>query len=170
MKESHRKGLANYPDPESCMASREAAIEALTGAHAGRVLSCEIIVIGVPTSFSMAEGNTERCVIASTWRTPRSLRPWHAWKLHAREPGDPIDARGEWSGGPVGEGREPEVQHVRRWGVGWSRSTDEMSEQRRATVGGGHGGKAINQREHRADDRAPDTEPDQRVERFARCA
>src|SRR5437870_7083308 len=31
MEESHRKGLANHPDPESCMASREAAIEALTG-------------------------------------------------------------------------------------------------------------------------------------------
>jgi len=49
MKESYRKGVANHPDPESCMASREAAIEALTGAHAGRVLSCEIIAIRVPT-------------------------------------------------------------------------------------------------------------------------
>ena len=45
MKESHRKGVASHPDPESCMASREAAIEALTGAHVGRVLSCEIIAI-----------------------------------------------------------------------------------------------------------------------------
>jgi hypothetical protein len=33
------------------MASRKAAIEALTGAHAGRVLSCEIIANGVPKSF-----------------------------------------------------------------------------------------------------------------------
>jgi hypothetical protein len=49
MKESHRKGIASHPDPESCVASREAAIEALTGAHAGRVLSCEIIAIRVPT-------------------------------------------------------------------------------------------------------------------------
>src|SRR3954447_23803717 len=48
MEESCRKGLANHPDPESCVASREAAIEALTGAHAGRVLSCEIIATGVP--------------------------------------------------------------------------------------------------------------------------
>ena len=60
MKESYRKGVANHPGPESCVASRKAAIEALTGAHAGRVLSCEIIATGVPTSFSMAEGNTER--------------------------------------------------------------------------------------------------------------
>ena len=75
MKESHRKGVANHPDPESCVASRKAAIEALTGASAGRVLSCEIIATGVPTPFSMAEGNTEGCAIASIRRTPRSLRP-----------------------------------------------------------------------------------------------
>ena len=42
MKESYRKGIANHPDPESCVGGRKAAIEALTGAHAGRVLSCEI--------------------------------------------------------------------------------------------------------------------------------
>ena len=65
MKESHRKGLANHPDPESCVASREAAIEALTGAHAGQVLSCEIIATRVPTSFRMAEGNIGGCAIAS---------------------------------------------------------------------------------------------------------
>jgi hypothetical protein len=75
MEESCRKGLANHPDPESCVASREAAIEALTGAHAGRVLSCEIIATGVPTSFRMAEGNTGGGVNASTLRTLRSLRP-----------------------------------------------------------------------------------------------
>src|SRR4029077_11210644 len=30
--------------------------------------------------------------------------------------------------GPVGEGHEPEVQHVRCWGVGRSNSTDEAPE------------------------------------------
>src|SRR4051794_15603770 len=75
MKESYRKGVAIHPGLESCVASRKAAIEALTEAYAGRVLSCEIIATGVPTLFSMAEGHTEGCVIASTWRTPRSLRP-----------------------------------------------------------------------------------------------
>ena len=49
MKESYRKEVANHPDLESCMASRKAAIEALTEAHAGRVLSCEIIATRVPT-------------------------------------------------------------------------------------------------------------------------
>ena len=33
MKESYRKGVASHPDPESCVASRKAAIEALTGAQ-----------------------------------------------------------------------------------------------------------------------------------------
>ncbi len=75
MKESHRKGVANHPDPESCVAGREAAIEALTGAHAGRVLSCEIIATRVPTSFCMAEGNIGGGAIASIRRTLRSLRP-----------------------------------------------------------------------------------------------
>ena len=42
MKESYRKGVANHPGPESCVASRKATIEALAGAHAGRALSCEI--------------------------------------------------------------------------------------------------------------------------------
>jgi hypothetical protein len=58
MKESHRKRVASHPDPESCVGSRKAADEALTGAHAGWVLSCEIIATGVRTSFRMAEGNT----------------------------------------------------------------------------------------------------------------
>jgi hypothetical protein len=34
MKESHRKGVATHPDHESCVASRKAATEALTGAPA----------------------------------------------------------------------------------------------------------------------------------------
>ena len=75
MKESYRKGVASHPGPESCVASRKAAIEALTGAHAGRVLSCEIIATGVPTSFSKAEGHTDEGAIASLRPTLRSLRP-----------------------------------------------------------------------------------------------
>ena len=44
------------------MVGRAAAIEALTGAHVGRVLSCEIIANVVPTFFTMAAGNTDGCV------------------------------------------------------------------------------------------------------------
>ncbi len=46
MKELHRKGLASHSDPESCGDVREDVVEALAGAHASRVSSCEIKFIG----------------------------------------------------------------------------------------------------------------------------
>ena len=75
MQESHREGVAIHPDPESCVHVREGGIEALTGARAGRVLSCEIIATGVPTLFSKAEGHTRTDATASRRATSRSLRP-----------------------------------------------------------------------------------------------
>ena len=101
MKESYRKGLAIHPGPESCVASREATIEALIGAHAGWVLSCEIIETGVPTSFRMAEGNTGECDIASTRRTLRSLRPQACMEAPRARTGRPHRCRppkGRWAG------------------------------------------------------------------------
>src|SRR4051794_13726730 len=56
MKESHDEGLASHIGPESCVGDREVAGEALTGVHAGRVLSCETLS-GTPTPLSEAEGN-----------------------------------------------------------------------------------------------------------------
>src|SRR3954468_19601649 len=58
MKESYGKDPASHPDPESCVGGRKDAGEALTGAHAGQPLSCEIRPSGVPTPLSYAEGNT----------------------------------------------------------------------------------------------------------------
>ena len=75
MKESPRKGVANHPDPESCVASREAAIEALTGAHAGRVLSCEIKVLQRADGVSLSEGYISGGALVSPPRTLRSQRP-----------------------------------------------------------------------------------------------
>jgi RNA-directed DNA polymerase len=63
MQESHRKDLASHPDPESCGGDRKIVGEALTGAHAGQPLSCEIRQSGVPTPFPEAEGNTSDGVI-----------------------------------------------------------------------------------------------------------
>ena len=42
MEEPHTEGIASHGDPESCVGVREGVGEALTGAHAGRVLSREI--------------------------------------------------------------------------------------------------------------------------------
>jgi RNA-directed DNA polymerase len=46
MRESYREGLANYPDPESCVATRKGRSEALTGVRAGQVLSREMRIPG----------------------------------------------------------------------------------------------------------------------------
>ena len=58
MHESYGEGPASHPDPESCADGRKAGGEALTGAHAGQPLSCEIRQTGVPTPLSEAEGHT----------------------------------------------------------------------------------------------------------------
>jgi hypothetical protein len=42
MKKPYGEGLASHTDPESCVTSRKAGHEALTGAHAGGVLSREM--------------------------------------------------------------------------------------------------------------------------------
>ncbi len=60
MQEPHKKGLANHLDPESCAGGREAAGEALTGAHAGQPLSSEITSFGLPTLYGDGEGNMDR--------------------------------------------------------------------------------------------------------------
>src|SRR5262245_44882994 len=70
MKESYRKDPASHPDPESCVGGREAAGEALTGAHAGQPSSCEIRYSGVPTPLCEAEGHTEGGVIGKPPEDP----------------------------------------------------------------------------------------------------
>ena len=53
MKESHREEVAHHTDPESCASRRKATGEALTGAHADPVLSCEIKSSGTPTPLTL---------------------------------------------------------------------------------------------------------------------
>src|SRR6516165_7705405 len=45
MKVSYVKGVANHNGPESCGATREGGVEALTGGRTGRVLSREIYAL-----------------------------------------------------------------------------------------------------------------------------
>src|ERR1700682_6719722 len=59
MKEPHKKGPAMHLDPESCASGREAAGEALTGAHTGQPSSSEITFIGVPTPCCEGEGHMQ---------------------------------------------------------------------------------------------------------------
>jgi hypothetical protein len=62
-----------------------------------------------PTPFQRAEGNTDECEIASIELIGLCAveDPWHAWKLHPREPGGPIGARHAVVRGPVGESLVP---------------------------------------------------------------
>lgn len=89
MKESYKQGLANQLGPESCDCNGNDAVEALTGVHAGRVLSCEIKPLGMPTLLSEAEGNTTSVDKARLVQTPRSRRPRSCEKTPCTEIGRP---------------------------------------------------------------------------------
>jgi hypothetical protein len=98
MQESHSEGLAIHTDPESCGYVGNDISEALTGAHAGWVLSRESLdlLFGVPMLSKMSEGNTECLNKARGNRTLRGRRPHarmetpctgtgisHVWPNHA---------------------------------------------------------------------------------------
>ena len=75
MREPYGEGPASHTGPESCVGRGNAAGEALTGVHAGRVFSCEINCIRGADAVCVAEGNIGRGASASRGRTPRSRRP-----------------------------------------------------------------------------------------------
>jgi len=76
MREPHSEGLATHAGPESCGCGSDLMAEALTGVHAGRVLSREnLLKSRVPTSWTRAEGNIWYIVIARCVRTLRGRRP-----------------------------------------------------------------------------------------------
>jgi len=58
MKEPYKKGVATHLGPESCADGRKAMGEALTGENAGQPSSSEITSIGVPTLWNGGEGHT----------------------------------------------------------------------------------------------------------------
>lgn len=90
MKESYEEDLASHFDPESCVGRRKAADEALTGAHAGRVWSCEIRQFRRPTLLTGTEGNIEKGVTSRVlFDSCAVVDPEHVWKLLTRNPGDP---------------------------------------------------------------------------------
>ena len=88
MQVHHNEGVAIHIGPESCAVGCEAARVALTGEHAGQPWNRESDAFRVPTFFLYAEGNMSRRDRARAGSTRRGQRPWHAWTLLAREPGD----------------------------------------------------------------------------------
>ena len=93
----------------------------------------------------------------------------HAEKQHAREPGDLLNVLAN-TARPVREGHKPNGGRVRSGEVGLRRSTCEPAEQRGQPLGGGWGGKGVDQGEHRSVLHVPDTERGTRVPEIGRCA
>ncbi len=84
MKELHRKGLASHSDPESCGDVREDIVEALTGAHASRVSSCEIKYIGSADAVLVVARNIDSNIKGKILlNSPQSQTPCeHGTFLH----------------------------------------------------------------------------------------
>lgn len=169
MKESYRKGVANRPDPESCAAPRKGYREALTGAHAGWVLSFEKIVRERRRSQDMRKATRTGSITRDPGRLHGVADPRHAWKLNAREPGDPGNARRrEKTAGRKGNSQGHSLR-VRCGEVGSLRTTEESREQTRKASGVA-GGKAVNQGEHHGRTHGPDPGPGNCVPGTSGCA
>src|SRR6266581_4345361 len=112
-RKSHVEGLATHDDPESCGHARDVGKdvpEALTGAHAGRVLSREIeFKSQAPRLFPELKAIPDVARRRGTSGPGAVARrdPEHAWKHHAREPGGPATARGDGAAGRGGKSEDP---------------------------------------------------------------
>ena len=131
MKESLGEDPASHPDPESCACMGNCAGEALTGAHAGRILSSEIPMFPgadvVLTSGRQHRGQLKLMRAANPAESKTLGMRGHSRRENRETPATPDAGKG----GSVGEGLVPYGQHARGWGVGRWRSTDEVPEQGR---------------------------------------
>ena len=104
MREPYGEGLATHADPESCVGGREGVGEALTGAHAGWVLSRERYALGAPTLWDNGEGNTGGHAMASARTAPRGRRPCARMETLRTETGRSLSRPSLGWGGPHREG------------------------------------------------------------------
>ena len=107
MQVPHGEGVAIHTGPEPCVGIREDAGEALTGERIGQPLSRENLTIPGADVFEITEGNMDGRDSASARPTRRGRRPWHVWKLFAREPGGLGFGRRMDTAGPHREDEEP---------------------------------------------------------------
>jgi hypothetical protein len=84
----HDEGVAIRIGPEPCAGTREGVGEASAGERVGQPLSREINLVPGADAVCWAEGHAGGRAIASVRADRRGLRPWHAWTLFARKPGD----------------------------------------------------------------------------------
>jgi len=104
MKVPYDEGVASHIGPKSCAGDRKGAGEALTGENAGRVLSRESRLASGCRRCQQSRKATRAVPPARGTGWPRLVEdPAHAWKLSAREPGDPTPAPGRWPRGTCHE-------------------------------------------------------------------
>ena len=171
MKESYGEGIASHTGPKSCVGVRKGEGEALTGVHAGPVLSREIVA---PPRGGLLRGADA---------LEKSGRP-HLKRRHGKALQDPARSEARRMYGNtlcgnreiprlcavqqaaerIGESKD-EADDERSWEVGQLHSTDEVAEQRRARGRGGDGGKGRGQGQCGPERHAPDTELGKRVTR-----
>jgi hypothetical protein len=88
VKVHYGEGVAIHIGPKPCVGIREGVGEASAGEHTGQPLSRESLIVPSADVVRITEGNTDGRGVASVRPTRRGRRPWHVWKLLAREPGD----------------------------------------------------------------------------------
>jgi hypothetical protein len=101
------EGAAIHIGPEPCAGIREGVGEASAGERIGQPLSRENKIVPGADVLRITEGNTDGGIIASARPVRRGRRPWHVWKLFAREPGDLGFGLRMDTAGPHREGEEP---------------------------------------------------------------
>ena len=87
MEVHYGEGVAIHIDPEPCAGTREGDGEASVGERIGQPWSRESKIVPSADVVVITEGNTDGRASASARPTRRGRRPWHVWKLFAREPG-----------------------------------------------------------------------------------
>jgi RNA-directed DNA polymerase len=168
MQEPHKQGLANQLDPESCASGREVAGEALTGAHAGQPLSSEITSTGVPTSCYEGEGNmldgvnrepsnnaAESKTLSMRGNSMRENRETPVTPLPVGGEGRPEKAASLTSGVHVAGESDDLVVPAKQANQAGQLAVRESAEGRGSTKGNDF-----------VVGRAPDSAPDQRVDRL----
>jgi RNA-directed DNA polymerase len=108
MKEPHGEGPASHADPESCARGGNDAGEALTGAHASRVLSCEINDIRTPPALTEPSGNIGRDATREPRPSPAQSKAPHVRGNSTRGNRESPSSPGESAPGRPGKGRAQE--------------------------------------------------------------
>jgi hypothetical protein len=162
VKVRHDEGVAIRIDPEPCGGAREGVVEASVGEHIGQPSSRESLLVLGADVVEDTEGNMSGGAIASTRPTRRGLRPWHVEAPCAGTGRSRVWPAGEYRW-PASGRRGVEADDVRTREVGLCHSSDEASEQSRATAAEQVERRAGTGGERGPAKHAPGTEPEKRV-------